>query len=672
MTSQLTFLRTQLARLRRARAGLRAASAWSSLATSVIVALLTVFALDLIFALAVPQRIAALLLAAAGVAAAYWRYTRPLLIRNESELDMAILVERQQKIDNDLVAALQFEQPEAASWGSWQLTSAVVQHVATASPQMDVFAGLSRQQMTRRMSLLGAVLAIALLIAALWPGHAMVFLNRLFLGSLHYPTRTRIEQVIVDRTTTLLRERSGNQPADCNAAQGRQITFLVECRGQLPTKGSVQLVAAGKSNSATRLDLKPLSLDDRLARLRAAQGKLNEMLARTVTELSPPLRDEVLTLTSFDAPEAGAILAQAKSATDLQAISAALAKAIETWPAERNRTAILTGELGRLNDDVTYRIAAGDAWTEPALVRMIPLPQVELQLTPLPPKYAAGRAEQADQGGRQLAVLEGSSVELKVICTNRKPLALAWLTLSSSRGTERHDLVATGADRTTWSLPPTNSSLRSIRSEVRYELQVSDTDGLSLPTPIGGTIRIRPDQLPVGVAELVHKVVLPTAQPVVSYRVSDDFGVSRLALVVDVERGAKKSAAPANGEAQPADDGQIAPAARVPAESHRYEILAAKEPLTPDRLPLVGSYSLSLSPLNLAKGDRLKLTLEVTDYRGENESGQPQGAAQLCDAMVLEVSDESGVLAAISQPDQRSAEQLSEIIKRQLGIGEEP
>ena len=98
--------------------------------------------------------------------------------------------------------------------------------------------------------------------------------------------------------------------------------------------------------------------------------------------------------------------------------------------------------------------------------------------------------------------------------------------------------------------------------------------------------------------------------------------------------------------------------------------LASAEPIAGDRLPLAGSYALPLAPLKLAKGDRIKLTLEVTDYRGENK-GRPSGTAELCDPLALEISDEAGVLAAISQPDQRSAEQLGEIIKRQLGIGDE-
>lgn len=96
------------------------------------------------------------------------------------------------------------------------------------------------------------------------------------------------------------------------------------------------------------------------------------------------------------------------------------------------------------------------------------------------------------------------------------------------------------------------------------------------------------------------------------------------------------------------------------------------EPIRGDRLPLDASFTLSLSPLKLTKGDRLRITLEVCDYRGENEAGEPTGERYQSDPLVLEISDESGVLAAISEADERSEQRLTDIIKRQLGIGESP
>ena len=46
------------------------------------------------------------------------------------------------------------------------------------------------------------------------------------------------------------------------------------------------------------------------------------------------------------------------------------------------------------------------------------------------------------------------------------------------------------------------SPLAHVDKEMRYEVQVVDRDGLSLETPLGGTIRIRPDNLPTSAAEI--------------------------------------------------------------------------------------------------------------------------------------------------------------------------
>jgi hypothetical protein len=305
---------------------------------------------------------------------------------------------------------------------------------------------------------------------------------------------------------------------------------------------------------------------------------------------------------------------------------------------------------------------------------MIPLPVIEVLLNPTPPKYASLRRETADASSRQLAVLEGSSVELAALCTNGKPLDSVWLTLQSARGATRFELAPDDARRAAWRLNDKRSPLARVTEELRYEVQVLDADGLSLEAPIRGTIRIRPDLPPTSLAEVVHRVVLPTAAPVVAYRASDDYGLSRLVLVAEIERQAPRLPAAGDAGANALDEissQTLTPAAAVPVETHRFDILTIKEPLSAERLPLVGQYALALTALRLAKGDRVKLTLEAADYRGENEQGDPAGRAQSGEPLILQISDESGVLAAIAEADPRSEEQLNAIIKRQLGIGEE-
>jgi hypothetical protein len=260
---------------------------------------------------------------------------------------------------------------------------------------------------------------------------------------------------------------------------------------------------------------------------------------------------------------------------------------------------------------------------------------------------------------------------------NRKRLESVWLTLTQGGTTTRYDLAAADATGHLWNLPAANSPLARVREEVRYEIQALDSDGLSLETPIRGAIRIRPDLPPTAVAEVVHRVVLPSAAPVIGYRASDDFGLVRLAIVAEVERAAPRR--PMNGSDMPLDDAPAvgesppgdAPATAIPAETYRFAVLQPDVPLTASALPVRGQYAVPLEGLKLAKGDRVKLTLEATDYRGENEQGQPAGTVQASEPLLLEISDESGVLAAITEADPRSEEQLSEIIKRQLGIGDD-
>jgi hypothetical protein len=57
----------------------------------------------------------------------------------------------------------------------------------------------------------------------------------------------------------------------------------------------------------------------------------------------------------------------------------------------------------------------------------------------------------------------------------------------------------------------------------------------------------------------------------------------------------------------------------------------------------------------------------VVDHRGEAPGVSYQG-----DPLILEISDEAGVLAAITEADERSEQRLTDIIKEQLGIGGKP
>ena len=106
--TRLSTLRSQLTALQQARWLVRAAVAFAALAIAALWALVGILVLDLIFELPPPQR---LVVIAIGIGFVVWagiRFTWPLLQVRESVEDMALLVERQQKLDSDLIAALQF------------------------------------------------------------------------------------------------------------------------------------------------------------------------------------------------------------------------------------------------------------------------------------------------------------------------------------------------------------------------------------------------------------------------------------------------------------------------------------------------------------------------------------------------------------------------------------
>jgi len=105
---------------------------------------------------------------------------------------------------------------------------------------INVFEGFSREQMIRRGTTLGVTAAVMLLAAAIFPGYALAFANRLFLGGMHYPTKTQIAHILVNHREVLAAAEHGCRPEDAKCAQGRPISFLIQVqqtKGELPEKG---------------------------------------------------------------------------------------------------------------------------------------------------------------------------------------------------------------------------------------------------------------------------------------------------------------------------------------------------------------------------------------------------------------------------------------------------
>jgi hypothetical protein len=314
------------------------------------------------------------------------------------------------------------------------------------------------------------------------------------------------------------------------------------------------------------------------------------------------------------------------------------------------------GKLPKLVEPMHVEISLGDARTDRVSVLLVSLPVVELQVATTPPEYAryAVATEPAPSGNRLAAVLEGSRIDLNVREVN-KPLAKVTLRLQDAEyplfklvkaSAAPSATAQPGAASVVWRLPQENSPLANITQAMRYEIDVVDEDGLSPEMPLTGSIRLKTDNMPRISGEVVTRFVLPSATPQIEYRANDDYGIAQLSVLVEVLRG---------------DRGMTMPVGSY--QRSLREIPVGKW-IAREDLPLVDRYPLELSSLGLQKGDQVRLTLQATDYRGKNPGQLAQS-----EPIVLEVTDESGILAAIAEADERSAQQLDAIIERQLGVG---
>jgi hypothetical protein len=214
--------------LRRVRSLVRHGSAWSVVASAAIAMLLGGFALDYWLRMGLLERAIVLVAFLAAMARLAWLHVVPAVRQTESDTQLALLVERQQGLNSDLVAAIQFDDLSRPQYGSRELREAVVDCTAETSRSLNYLEGFSAATLRRR----GAVLALALLsvLATVLtvPGEAGAFVRRFLLGAARYPTRTVIAQVL--------------RPGD-RAAYGQPVEFEVRIEGQRPGSATVELRA---------------------------------------------------------------------------------------------------------------------------------------------------------------------------------------------------------------------------------------------------------------------------------------------------------------------------------------------------------------------------------------------------------------------------------------------
>jgi len=573
-------LRARLASLRRRRFAERGGHAVCLLITAVVWGLAVLFALDWLLNLGRGARGGMLLLWIGTITAVLLRRILPLLSIRESDRDLALFVEKQQQIDSDLVAALEFETSESSAapteqatapgrvvsssssarsrYGSPQLQQAVVEYVGEFSEGLNVHQGFSLRPLRRRGLIAAGSLLAATVAIAMFPAVADAFFQRLLLGSTHYPTRTLIEKLVICGVETTTQ---GVDAAAIVVPFGRPLTVELSCGGELPTRAAARILGETET-SRTTLELAPTGEDGRYA-----------------------------------------------------------------------------GEIPRLLETVTVEVTAGDAYGDPRRVRVIAMPAVSVRLRPIAPAYASSRDETdsaTDRGVRQLAVIEGSRVDLSLVCTNKR---LRGATLRV--GEETFELVArdkaTETETPEWTLPEGAHPFAEVTAPISFQIQVEDEDGMTLERPLEGQIRLRPDKEPSVVASMVVRRVLPTARPVLDYEAADDLSLSKLRLRIQVTRK--------NGM-----------------NSEELRDVQTFEAGDPASRRTRGSFEIDLSSLKLEKDDGVKISMEAHDHRGK----QPP-RWNVSEPMVLQVTDREGIRAGVLESDEKLIRDLNSLIDLELG-----
>ncbi len=231
MPATLAHIHDAIIRLRRLRTVVRLGSAASRVAALALAGLLVIFLLDWLTNAGRVERVILLLLWLGGLAWACRRWLLPALRTREADSDLALLIERRQGIDTDLVAAVQFADGRRAQFGSPPLRAAVIAYVEEVLPNLDLLEGFNTRAMRPHLAQLGAAMSVWLLLLVLAPGHVGAFASRTLLSNRSYPTDTRIETIL--------------EPGEV-ARAGRPVRFAVRLGGVLPEQAFADLAATDR------------------------------------------------------------------------------------------------------------------------------------------------------------------------------------------------------------------------------------------------------------------------------------------------------------------------------------------------------------------------------------------------------------------------------------------
>jgi hypothetical protein len=275
-------IRSDLAGVRRRRAVTRIAVGLLIVLLTTLAFLATLFGLDLCFHFSRLERAGLLVALFALFTWSSMRWMIPALVHRESEVQLALWIEREHPELRGLLAnGLQFSSVNREPWGSHALEQAAVDEIAL----LDRLPSLVDPQSTRCGRL---ILASLLVIAAVggviqeFPEVCRVFSNRLLLGSATYPTRTIITRILVNGIPVF----PNSEIHDVARIQTGEILELsVECRGVVPDRGTVH-IRTDKTGEEGTLALSPVADRRSGAALdRELQGKAPRFFSTTGNRL---------------------------------------------------------------------------------------------------------------------------------------------------------------------------------------------------------------------------------------------------------------------------------------------------------------------------------------------------------------------------------------------------
>jgi hypothetical protein len=317
------------------------------------------------------------------------------------------------------------------------------------------------------------------------------------------------------------------------------------------------------------------------------------------------------------------------------------------------------GEFVGLAQSALFQVYVGDTWTDPFMLSVTPLPDVEIQAEVVPPAYARQSTDQPQKnlprGRRQFSVLSGSQVRLTL--DSDRPLQSAEATLAG----KAHHMQPAGksaAGKELWTLATDGTPLASVAQEVPFSIQVRDPEGQTLDQPLKGIVSIEPDQPPGITATTKTTLVLTTGSPNIEYKAADDHALGCIWLTWEAVAG--------DADVQPAATNGASAGNAAPADRREGRIEIDRFSLDAGLRSQEGNYALPLRSLPLKPGDTLKVTFHVSDYRGP----APAETVDADPPLVFQVTDLPGFLSSMYDSDQKSAGALEDLRKKHSGLGE--